>query len=243
MRVFTGANHYIEPKFQEELLQILLEPITVGTLRLKNRILFAPVQTLPPENVWPDMHPTHIAFHETIARGGASMIVVGETDVTPNSEGALQAAAAGQRRPTKGIWSDDAIPGWAKLIDACHKWDAKVIPQLSSYASWRPRIAGVRGEGSMELIVPTWKEIGMTPEVLDEEKRNFVAAAVIDGLMRVQLDTEVPVFSVVLTPHAFHEHDAHHGFFRKHMKVKGAEAANACADTLLSLQRLKRLAN
>ena len=178
MRVFTGANHYIEPKFQEELLQILLEPITVGTLRLKNRILFAPVQTLPPENVWPDMHPTHIAFHETIARGGASMIVVGETDVTPNSEGALQAAAAGQRRPTKGIWSDDAIPGWAKLIDACHKWDAKVIPQLSSYASWRPRIAGVRGEGSMELIVPTWKEIGMTPEVLDEEKRNFVAAAV-----------------------------------------------------------------
>ena len=177
MRVSRKANHDIEPQFREEMLQILFEPITVGTLKLKNRILFAPVQTLPPENVWPDMHQTHVIFHEAIARGGASMIVVGESDVTPNSEGALQ-KAAGERRPTKGIWSDEAIPGWVKLIDACHKYGAKVIPQLSSYAPWRPRIAGVRGEGSTELIVPSWQEIGMTPEVLEEEKRNFVAAAV-----------------------------------------------------------------
>jgi 2,4-dienoyl-CoA reductase (NADPH2) len=177
MTVSKRANHYIEPQFREEMLQVLFEPITIGNLKLKNRILFAPVQTLPPENVWPDMHPTHIIFHEAIARGGASMITVGESDVTPNSEGALQ-KAAGERRPTKGIWSDEAIPGWVKLIDACHKYGAKVIPQLSSYAPWRPRIAGVRGEGSTELIVPSWQEIGMTPEVLEEEKRNFVAAAV-----------------------------------------------------------------
>jgi 2,4-dienoyl-CoA reductase-like NADH-dependent reductase (Old Yellow Enzyme family)/thioredoxin reductase len=176
MTVSRRANHYIEPQFREEMLHILFEPITVGNLKLKNRILFAPVQTLPPENVWPDMHQTHIIFHEAIARGGASMIVVGESDVTPNSEGALQ-AAAGERRPTKGIWADEAIPGWVKLIDACHKHGAKVIPQLSSYAPWRPRIAGVRGEGSTELIVPSWKEIGMTPEVLEEEKWNFVSAA------------------------------------------------------------------
>ncbi len=31
-------------------------------------------------------------------------------------------------------------------------------------------------------------------------RHEFVAAAVVDGLMRVQLDTEVPVFSAVLTP-------------------------------------------
>jgi 2,4-dienoyl-CoA reductase (NADPH2) len=176
MKLITKASQYVEPQFQERMLEILWEPITIGTLKLKNRILFAPVQTLPPENVWPDMHQTHLIFHEAIARGGAAMIVVGEADVTPNSEGALQ-RAAGERRPTKGIWSDDAIPGWVKLVDACHKWDAKVIPQLSSYAPWRPRIAGIRGEGSTELIVQSWKDIGMTPEVLDEEKRNFVSAA------------------------------------------------------------------
>ncbi|MGO3771118.1 MAG: 6,7-dimethyl-8-ribityllumazine synthase, partial [Vreelandella alkaliphila] len=37
-------------------------------------------------------------------------------------------------------------------------------------------------------------------------RHDFVAHAVIDGLMRVQLDTQVPIISVVLTPHHFHEH-------------------------------------
>lgn len=63
-------------------------------------------------------------------------------------------------------------------------------------------------------------------------RHDFVATAVIDGLMRVQLDTEVPVFSVVLTPHHFHEHDEHVGYFTKHFVKKGAEAATAVAATL-----------
>ncbi len=54
----------------------------------------------------------------------------------------------------------------------------------------------------------------------------------IDGLMRVQLDTDIPVFSVVLTPHHFHEHDEHIDYFTKHFVKKGAEAANAVAATL-----------
>ncbi|AWT57411.1 6,7-dimethyl-8-ribityllumazine synthase [Mycolicibacterium smegmatis] len=63
-------------------------------------------------------------------------------------------------------------------------------------------------------------------------RHEFVATAVIDGLMRVQLDTDVPVFSVVLTPHNFHEHDEHVRYFTEHFVKKGAEAANAVAATL-----------
>lgn len=63
-------------------------------------------------------------------------------------------------------------------------------------------------------------------------RHDFVATAVIDGLMRVQLDTDVPVFSVVLTPHHFHEHDEHVDYFTKHFVKKGAEAANAVVTTL-----------
>lgn len=59
-------------------------------------------------------------------------------------------------------------------------------------------------------------------------RHDFVAAAVIDGLMRVQLDSGVPVLSVVLTPHHFHESDEHIRFFRSHMEGKGREAARAC---------------
>jgi 6,7-dimethyl-8-ribityllumazine synthase len=69
-------------------------------------------------------------------------------------------------------------------------------------------------------------------------RHEFVAEAVISGLMRVQLDTKVPVISAVLTPQNFHEHDEHKKFFYDHFVVKGAEAAVACAVTVDKIGRL-----
>jgi 6,7-dimethyl-8-ribityllumazine synthase len=69
-------------------------------------------------------------------------------------------------------------------------------------------------------------------------RHDFVAGAVIDALMDVQLRTEVPIFSAVLTPQQFHEHTAHFEFFRKHFAIKGIEVAEACANTLHALERL-----
>lgn len=59
-------------------------------------------------------------------------------------------------------------------------------------------------------------------------RHDFVASTVLDGLMRAQMDADVPVLSVVLTPHNFQETAEHKGFFREHFKVKGREAARAC---------------
>lgn len=67
-------------------------------------------------------------------------------------------------------------------------------------------------------------------------RHDFVARAVVDGLMRVQLDTGVPVLSVVLTPQAFHEHADHLQFFGEHLVKKGQEAARACRHVLLRQQ-------
>ena len=70
-------------------------------------------------------------------------------------------------------------------------------------------------------------------------RHEFVAASVIDALMRVQLDTEVPVLSLVLTPQQFHEHETHRSFFRDHFIIKGEEAAIACTATLVAMRRRK----
>lgn len=70
-------------------------------------------------------------------------------------------------------------------------------------------------------------------------RHEFVSTAVIDALMRVQLDTEVPVLSAVLTPQRFHEHDTHAAFFREHFMVKGREAATACLATVAAVGRLR----
>jgi len=73
-------------------------------------------------------------------------------------------------------------------------------------------------------------------------RHEFVAAAVIEGLVSVSIETEVPVLSMVLTPQRFHEHDEHVSFFAAHMVKKGAEAAVACARTLRSLHAVGALA-
>src|SRR5579862_9944808 len=70
-------------------------------------------------------------------------------------------------------------------------------------------------------------------------RHEFVAEAVIGGLMRVQLETGVPVISAVLTPQHFHEHEDHRKFFHDHFVIKGSEAAAACAKTIDNVRRLR----
>ena len=68
-------------------------------------------------------------------------------------------------------------------------------------------------------------------------RHDFVAATVVDALMKVQLETGVPVLSAVLTPRDFHEHDEHKRFFADHFVKKGVEVAQACLMTIAGLRR------
>ena len=71
--------------------------------------------------------------------------------------------------------------------------------------------------------------------VIDDE---YVAETVVRALMDVQLRTEIPVFSAVVTPQQFHQ-SADAEFLRRHFASKGTGVAQACANTLLSLERLR----
>lgn len=73
-------------------------------------------------------------------------------------------------------------------------------------------------------------------------RHEFVAEAVISGLMRVQLDMEIPIISAVLTPQQFHGHDEHTRYFTEHFVIKGAEAAQACVQTIESVGVAKAMA-
>ena len=58
-------------------------------------------------------------------------------------------------------------------------------------------------------------------------RHDFVARTVVDGLMQVGLETDVPILSVSLTPHQFHDTPHHHQIFADHFVLKGREAAQA----------------
>ncbi|WP_375175689.1 6,7-dimethyl-8-ribityllumazine synthase [Pseudooceanicola sp.] len=58
-------------------------------------------------------------------------------------------------------------------------------------------------------------------------RHDFVAQAVVDGLMRAGMDTGVPVLSVSLTPHQYQETEHHNRIYAEHFVTKGREAAEA----------------
>jgi len=58
-------------------------------------------------------------------------------------------------------------------------------------------------------------------------RHDFVAHAVVSGLMQAGLETGVPILSVSLTPHNFQETEHHTKIYQDHFVIKGQEAATA----------------
>jgi len=64
-------------------------------------------------------------------------------------------------------------------------------------------------------------------------RHDFVAQAICTGLMQVQLETQIPVLTAVLTPHNFHETHEHISYFKTHFVKKGQELAIACDQAIV----------
>jgi len=71
-------------------------------------------------------------------------------------------------------------------------------------------------------------------------RHEFVAQAICTGLMQVQLETEVPVLTAVLTPHKFHDHAEHIEYFTKHFVKKGQELAQACDQAIMLKEKVSQ---
>ncbi|WP_397535075.1 6,7-dimethyl-8-ribityllumazine synthase [Roseateles sp.] len=140
------------------------------------------------------------------------------------------------------------------IVSAC--WHRDIVGQACLAAKERLRSRGVAPGAIDEFELPGAFEIPLQAQSLARSGRydailacalvvdggiyrhDFVATAVIDGLMRVQLDSGVPVFSAVLTPHHFHEHEEHRRYFSAHFLTKGQELADACLQTLAVRRQL-----
>ena len=136
------------------------------------------------------------------------------------------------------------------------RWHADIVDQcVNSFVAHWEKLGG-KASGVEIFDVPGALEIPLHAQTLAKTGRfsaiigsafvvdggiyrhDFVAATVLDGMMRVQLDTGVPVLSTVLTPHNFQESEQHIRFFTDHFVVKGVEAANACSQILAARAQL-----
>ena len=95
----------------------ILEPIQVGKITLKNRIMFPPLTTGYEERDG-SIGPRSLNFYTRLAEGGVGYIVVG--DVAPVNTAS----------PTPKLFDDRQIPTFKKLADNLHAHGAKLGLQL-----------------------------------------------------------------------------------------------------------------
>lgn len=99
----------------------LFSPIAIGNMVVPNRVCHAPTD-ISSSNADGSVSQRDIHHHETIARGGTGLIIVGAT--SPDSK---------TGRPTvTGLVADNDnyIPGLARLATSMHRYGAKCVVQL-----------------------------------------------------------------------------------------------------------------
>jgi 2,4-dienoyl-CoA reductase-like NADH-dependent reductase (Old Yellow Enzyme family)/thioredoxin reductase len=98
----------------------LLSPGTIGSMKLKNRIVMPPMErnfASPDGFITPQM----IDHYAARAKGGVGLVIVEATFIQPNGKGFHQ---------EPGIHDDKCVPGLSNLAEAIKAWGSKVAIQL-----------------------------------------------------------------------------------------------------------------
>ncbi|MFO7693976.1 MAG: FAD-dependent oxidoreductase [Vicinamibacterales bacterium] len=94
----------------------LFQPIALGPVFLRNRIVFPPMTTGYEEKGM--VTPRSRTFYRTIARGGAGLVIIGDVSIQPSFA------------PTPFAHDDAFVPGLRELADDVHAGGAKIAAQL-----------------------------------------------------------------------------------------------------------------
>ncbi|WP_152657430.1 NADH:flavin oxidoreductase/NADH oxidase [Oceanobacillus sp. CFH 90083] len=116
----------------------LTQPFTFKNLTLKNKIVMAPMCQYSVDAKDGIPNDWHFVHYTSRAVGGAGLILVEMTDVDPDG------------RITDydlGLWSDEHIPAYKKIVDAVHKQGAKIGIQIAH--------AGRKGEDANPPVAPS----------------------------------------------------------------------------------------
>lgn len=99
----------------------LFEPIKIGTLELKNRLVVPAMSTLTatPEGASTEQF---IAYHERKARGGWGLVITEYYGVAPH---------VGFFPRMLGIWNDELVANHRQLTDRVHAAGGKIAAQIS----------------------------------------------------------------------------------------------------------------
>lgn len=151
----------------------LFDPITVGALKLPNRIFMAP---LTRARAGAERVPNALMAEYYRQRASAGLIISEATSVTPMGVGYAN---------TPGIWSQEQIEGWREITKAVHEADGHIVMQLwhvgrisdPMFLNGETPVSAsaIRPAGHVNLVRPM-KEF-VTPRALDISEIPGIIAA------------------------------------------------------------------
>jgi 2,4-dienoyl-CoA reductase-like NADH-dependent reductase (Old Yellow Enzyme family) len=100
--------------------QYLFTPLKIGSMTIRNRIIFGPHVT----NHWPNFTADEdvVAYYEERAKGGVGMIIISSTPIDENADYFHFSQGA--------LWTDDVLPSLQRIADAVHRHDTKICIQM-----------------------------------------------------------------------------------------------------------------
>ncbi len=150
------------------------KPITLNTLKLKNRYIMAPVKTAygTPKG---DVTNRHLIYYENMAKGGVALIILEPVSVSQS----------GKEHPKQlTIHLDDSVENLKKITDVIHKNGSLACLNINHAGrAALPKATGMNPKAPSAVMCPT---TGATPDVLNKDEIEEILKAYETAIIRAK---------------------------------------------------------
>jgi 2,4-dienoyl-CoA reductase-like NADH-dependent reductase (Old Yellow Enzyme family) len=161
----------------------LFDPLTVGDLKLPNRIIMAP---LTRSRAGSERVPNQLMADYYVQRAAAGLIIAEATSVTPMGVGYAN---------TPGLWSEEQVAGWKIVTNAVHKAGGRIFSQLWHVGRISAPLflngelpvapSAIAAKGHVSLVRP--EQEYPTPRALETSEIPGIVEAYRKGAMNAQM--------------------------------------------------------
>ena len=153
----------------------MFSPINIGTVTVPNRFVVPPMGNNF-ANTDGSMSERSAAYYEARAKGGFGLITIESTVVYKQAKG-------GPRKPC--LFSDEVVPSFKRVADACHAYGAKVSIQLQHAGpEGNSKLTGYPLKAASAIAPSAGRE---TPEAMPTEEVYRLIECYGDAARRAQL--------------------------------------------------------
>lgn len=153
----------------------MFSPINIGTVTVPNRFVVPPMGNNF-ANTDGSMSERSAAYYEARAKGGFGLITIESTVVYKEAKG-------GPRKPC--LFSDEVVPSFKRVADACHAYGAKVSIQLQHAGpEGNSKLTGYPLKAASAIAPSAGRE---TPEAMPTEEVYRLIECYGDAARRAQL--------------------------------------------------------